>query len=78
MAGNITDQEMISALDEVMLSLHEEIEPARQEGEFTTSEYAKKNSINMGKAHKELTRLHEKGRVEKRKGSKDCFWKPVK
>lgn len=78
MAGNlVTDKEMVNALDDIMLSLHEEVEPARKPGEFTTAEYAKKNGINMSKAHKELTRLNEHGRIEKRKGSKDCYWRKV-
>lgn len=64
-------------LDKLMASLHEEVDPARREGEFTTSEYAKKNEINMSKAHKELTRLHEQKRIEKRKGNKDCYWRKV-
>ena len=76
MASPVTDQEMVKALDEIMVSLHSEI-VQKEEGEFSTADYAKKNGINMQRAHKELQKFHEDGRLGKRKGSKEVYWRPI-
>jgi len=76
MAGNITDSEMTAALDEVILSLHKEL-TGKQEGEFTTPEYAEKCGITTHTAYNELTALLALGKVTKRQFRKKTviYWK---
>jgi len=73
----INQNTMKISVEQAMMSLHETLSTDMREDEFTTSEYADQNKINISKAYRELKNGVVKGIVEcRRTGNRNpLYWR---